>query len=105
MAAQLSTPPMYPSLVFSTTSTITFDWFDPDDDGGTPIIDFQIYWNAGITNGTFVLLQSSTLNMNIYNQQSNLTAGVYYTYKIRAINYIGLSPFSSSIVIVAASVP
>lgn len=105
MAAQLPTPPTNPTLVYSTTSTITFEWYEPEDDGGSPIIDYQIYWNAGIVNGPFVLLQNTTLNMNIYYQQSNLTAGTYYTYKIRAINYIGLSPYSSSIVIVAASVP
>jgi len=40
MAAQLSTPPKNPTLVASTSTTINFEWFDPDNDGGTPIIDF-----------------------------------------------------------------
>lgn len=40
MAATLPTPPLNPAQVFSTVSTITLDWDDSADDGGTPILDF-----------------------------------------------------------------
>jgi hypothetical protein len=40
MAAQLPTPPQDPTLVSSTSTTINFDWFDPENDGGSPITDF-----------------------------------------------------------------
>jgi hypothetical protein len=34
-----------------------------------------------------------------------LTPGKYYSFKLRAQNYVGLSPFSSFVRIIAASVP
>jgi hypothetical protein len=66
MAAQLPTPPIDPVQVYSTSTTITYDWSDPEDNGGTPILDFEIYWNEGVDDAAFVLLQHSTLGMNIY---------------------------------------
>jgi len=56
MAAQLPTPPQDPTLVSSTSTTINFDWFDPDNDGGSPITDFEVYWNNGDDKNQFVLL-------------------------------------------------
>lgn len=105
MAAQLPTPPQDPTLISSTSSTISFDWFDPQDNGGSPITDFQVYWNNGNDNNPFVLLQGSTLGMNILFIQSGLTPGSYYQFKLRARNYVGLSPFSRYVRIIAASVP
>jgi hypothetical protein len=64
-----------------------------------------VYWNAGVSGAPYVLLEPSTLGMNTYFQQSGLTAGTYYKYKVRARNYIGLSPFSRSVTIIAANVP
>ena len=104
MAALLPTAPQNLMKVQTTSSTIIFDWEDPADDGGAPIIDFHIYWDAGITGGTFVLLQDTTLGMNTYYKSSGLTAGVYYQFKVRASNWIGLSPYSTAITIIAASV-
>lgn len=43
--------------------------------------------------------------MNAYYMQNGLTAGVWYMFKVRARNYIGLSPYSSYINLIAASVP
>ena len=42
--------------------------------------------------------------MNTYYVSSGLTAGVYYQFKVLALNYIGLSQFSSFITIIAAGV-
>lgn len=56
MAAKLPTPPQDPTLVSSTSTTINFDWFDPDNDGGSPITDFEVYWNNGDDKNQFVLL-------------------------------------------------
>lgn len=40
MAAQLSTVPIDLQMVYATYNTISFEWTDPLDDGGTPILDF-----------------------------------------------------------------
>ena len=34
-------------LVYATDNTISFEWNDPDDDGGTPVFDFAVYWSQG----------------------------------------------------------
>lgn len=52
-----------------------------------------------------MLLQETTLGMNTYYIQQGLTVGVYYQFKVKARNYIGLSPFSALINLIAASVP
>jgi hypothetical protein len=92
-------------MIYATYNTISFEWFDPADDGGTPILDFQVYWNQGVDGNDFTLLQDSTLGMNTYFIQNGLTNGVFYQFKVKASNYIGLSPFSSYINLIAASVP
>lgn len=43
--------------------------------------------------------------MNTYYIQQGLTVGVYYQFKVKARNYIGMSPFSALINLIAASVP
>jgi hypothetical protein len=40
MAAQLSTVPIDLTMIYATHSTISFEWTDPEDNGGTPILDF-----------------------------------------------------------------
>jgi hypothetical protein len=42
--------------------------------------------------------------MNTYYKSSGLTAGVYYQFKVQSSNWIGLSPYSAAITIIAASV-
>ena len=105
MATKLSSAPIELTMVYATYTTITFEWSDPIDNGGTPILDFMIYWDEGNTGQAFTLLQSTTTGMNTFFIQNGLTAGEYYQFKVKAVNYIGAGPFSSYISIIAASVP
>jgi hypothetical protein len=105
MPAELPTPPINPSLISSTSSTIHFQWYESVTSGGTPVQDYQIYWDSGSQGSEFSLLKDSTLGMTSYFQQSGLTSGHYYQFKILALNHIGLSASSQSIRIVAAAVP
>jgi Fibronectin type III domain len=73
------TPPIGLTLVYATTTTISFEWLDSDNDGGSQILDFRVYWDAGV--GTFTLLQNSTLGMNVFHIQNGLTAGVTYQFR------------------------
>ena len=43
--------------------------------------------------------------MNQIYIQNGLTNGVFYQFKVKARNYIGLSPYSAAITLIAASVP
>jgi hypothetical protein len=84
---------------------MAFEWQEPEDIGGTPIIDYEVYWDAGSQGSNFEMLQTSTLGMNVYYLQSGIVPGNYYQFKVRALNYIGLSPYSKFIRIIAASLP
>lgn len=61
MAATLPGVPLSLTQTSSSSTSITFEWFDPASDGGTPVTDFSIYWNAGVTNGNYVELAASTV--------------------------------------------
>ena len=45
MAATLPSPPINLLQIYSTSLTMAFEWDEPTDNGGTPITDYQIYWD------------------------------------------------------------
>lgn len=106
MAAQVPDPPTNLDLVSSSDISITIDWQDPVFNGGSPVTDFKIYWNEGIDDGPFVLLQDTNFGFNTYTKQdSGITPGTYYEFKIVAVNYVGDSLPSVKIRVIAAHVP
>jgi len=60
-------------------------------------------WDAG-TGGPFVSLGSS-LNSLEFTPSYTLVTGFTYRFKVKALNYIGYGPESSSVSIIAASQP
>jgi len=66
MAATLPTSPITLLYVSSTSSSITFEWTEPLNDGGTPVYDYKIYWNGGVDNDPFVLLSDSSLGLTSF---------------------------------------
>jgi len=103
MAATLPGYPITLKQTASSSTSITFEWFDPASNGGTPVTDYSVFWNKGVNGGVYEQLSTSTLGKNNYTKQSGLTAGLYYDFKVRAKNAIGDGPYSSLIRIIAAS--
>lgn len=50
--------PQVLNKVSADINQITFSWSNPPDDGGTPIIDYKIYWDNGTGEGLFILANS-----------------------------------------------
>jgi len=50
-------PPGKPEWITSTTSSITFIWEDPIDDGGCPIREYRVYRDNGNGYGDLVINQ------------------------------------------------
>jgi len=48
-------PPGKPEWITSTTSSITFIWEDPIDDGGCPIREYRVYRDNGNGYGDLVI--------------------------------------------------
>ena len=106
MAAQAPDPPIDLIVTAASDISITFEWSDPDFNGGSPVTDFKIYWNGGYDNGIFLEIQSTNFGFNTFTKQDgDIEAGVYYEFKVLAVNYVGDSALSSKIRVIAASFP
>jgi len=103
MAADLPSAPGTPIRYNSTETSVTIIWTPPQDNGGTPISDYIVYWDAG-TGGQFVSLGSSQY-ANIYTPPYTLITGNLYTFKVLAVNYIGTGPASGTVSVIAANYP
>lgn len=103
MAATLPGQPVNLSRKSSDEQSITIQWNEPIENGGSPILDYQVSWDEG-TAGSFTSL-GSTLNSSEFSPAQKLTTGVTYRFKIRAVNYIGTGPDSNVISLIAAGIP
>ena len=57
--------------------------------------DFKIFWNMGIDNGNFLLLQATNFGFNTFTKQdSGIVVGTYYEFRVVAVNAVGDSSFS-----------
>ena len=91
-----------PTKVSSTKTSIEVSWTAPFN-GGTSIDDYEVYWKK-TTDSTYVLFAGSTGNLLNY-EALNLDTGILYNFKVRALNDVGLSPFSGEATIMAAVKP
>jgi hypothetical protein len=59
---------------------VTFSWSAPTSDGGSPITDYQVYWDAGAEDDIFSVLQSSTGNTLSFTQTAAITTDGHYEF-------------------------
>ena len=59
IAGTVPGPPSSLLKVSADTTQITFSWSAPSDNGGTPLVDYQIYWDNGINSGQHLLKNST----------------------------------------------
>ncbi|MHA1979392.1 MAG: Kelch repeat-containing protein [Candidatus Hodarchaeales archaeon] len=71
---------------------ITLNWTDPVDDGGSPILLYNIY--RGITTGEYIYLGVTT-DTNF--TDDNVIGGIKYFYVVTAVNIEGESSFSEEV--------
>jgi hypothetical protein len=63
IAASVPLEPLNLQRVTLTTTTVSFEWEEKSDDGGSPVIDYKIYWDAGdvdLSETDFVLSASTS---------------------------------------------
>lgn len=102
--ATISTVPDAPLSLANTPAQttgeqITFSWAQGIDNGGTPVIDFNIQYKA-VGGGSY-----SDLALAVAQQTYTavgLTRGISYSFKVQARNAYGLSLFSDEVTILAA---
>ena len=103
-AATVPAAPSTPTLVYQNVNIIQIAWTAPYD-GLDPIYDYKVLWDAGAGNSIFTQLASSTVGQTSFTTSTQLTAGVYYQFKVIAVNNIGDSDPSIAVSIIAATVP
>lgn len=73
-------------------STVGLTWVAPANIGGSPLIEYQVYYQTPATSGSnFTAGRSTTL--------TGLTPGISYTVNVRARNSQGWSPWSNTITV------
>ncbi len=91
--AVITTNPDPPSslanyAVITNDSVIGIIWVAPTVVGGTPVIDYQVSWDQGIS--TYVVLASG-ITTTSYSTTAALTYGMIYSFKIKSRNAFGFS--------------
>ncbi len=76
---------------FSEDSFINLSWQPPEDDGGEEVIGYRVY--RGLSQNTLTHIASTGAHERYYND-TGVTNGVDYLYKIKAFNIVGLGPGS-----------
>jgi fibronectin type 3 domain-containing protein len=87
------TPPL--NLKAENDQTINgfkISWFSPLDDGYSNIRNYKIFYTTSSHNSSYIQLATTTSN---YYNHNNLNPGTTYCYKVKAINKIGESNFST----------
>jgi hypothetical protein len=108
IAAVLPTAPGLVTEFASSSSHVEIRWSVPLSNGGANITDYRIYWDAGRGDNIFDYLGNTVGYLNFIATQeksSDFMAGLWYTFKVTAINSIGEGPATESIAILAAQPP
>jgi hypothetical protein len=82
---------------------IGLSWLDGPSNGGTSVIDYQVWSDDAAGDGIYIELVSA-LTLREYTSTS-LYSGSTYSFKVKARNDIGYSELSESFEILAAQIP
>lgn len=85
----------------SSKSEIKFTWIEPIETGGTPVIDYRVYFDQGDPNAANLMILESNVLLTEFTATS-LTMGVTYRFKVSARNLVGYSSLSDAVSILAA---
>jgi hypothetical protein len=107
-AANVPIPPLKPSYNISTTDTVTLNIPRSLDDGGSPILGYRLWADAGNDfSSQFTEVPSYNTHDTLFTSiPTDLTPGATYRFKTTAYNVYGDSDFSYEIIVgVGANVP
>lgn len=85
----------------TSASQISITWLKGAAEGGTPVIDYSVWFDQG--NGNYIIFQSGVLPTSYIT--TALTMGTSYKFKVKARNAFGFSDFSNEVTILQAEKP
>ncbi len=83
----------------TTAYLIRFTWNEGVSNGGSKVIDYDIYYDQGL--GIYILLTQKCTN-TYFATSAILTPGVTYSFKLTARNSVGSSDYSTVLSVLAA---
>lgn len=104
LAAQIPDAPVLLADVPTITlaDRIGLTWSPPEFSGGSPIIDYTVWYDDGRGDDTFEVRQSG---LQLSYTALSLVQGTTYKFKVKARNLYGFSEFSDAVSILAAQPP
>jgi len=99
--ASVPTIPRPPEYVSSSDDDIVLQLYRSDEDGGLPIIDYELWIDGGSLSSDYVKLNTYIYTTHFFNFRvdrvaNSLTKGLNYRFKYRSKNAIGFSEFSDT---------
>jgi hypothetical protein len=85
----------------SNAYVLAFTWSDGSSNGGTPVIDYRVYYDAATDGVTFTILDYN-ITQKTYQSTVPITAGKFYQLKVQSRNSMGYSLLSDFVKIFAA---
>lgn len=79
--------------VFTSTTTLTISWSQPSYNGGSSILDYNVYVSAN-NNLNFYKYNNTGSSSIMTITVNSVTRGQVYYFKVTAVNDIGESSFS-----------
>jgi len=102
---RMNTPVEDPS---TSSSQIVITWSpisSIEDTGADSVFYYSLEWNQGSSVNVWQELTTPNVLVTSYTMTSGFTAGVTYTFRVRAKNSIGLGVYSFTILVTPASIP
>ena len=107
MPATPTTPTLtavYLSEYSSTSATIQLSWTEPTSNGA-PILGYKIYMQEETSEYTLAYDGSARADLLTYSFTAGITKSLTYKFKLTAVNYVGESPESTPLSVIAAIKP
>ena len=106
IAATIPAPPINLAMVEQGTAKVSFTWDANDDNGGSDVTDYAIYWNQGSGTIQYEVITSNGLTPTLATISSPiLLADKEYMFWVKARNAVGYSAFSNPLTIHSATNP
>ena len=108
LAADVPDPPAPPALASATADSITLALTESGDSGGSRVLDYELWMDAGTYGTSFSQVTSYLGSLPTHTLTpipDGIVSGTTYTFKYRARNVVGYSEYSSEVRYVISSPP
>lgn len=108
VAAVLPDAPGVPAKHQASVSSMEIRWSAPVSDGGSAILDYNVYWDRGQGIDSFYLI-GTTEGYLTFTVTPAISAfyigGEWYKFRVTAVTSVGEGDYSESVAILAAEIP